>query len=430
MKIYYYNRLSKKKLTRLFKRPSIESKNIYSIVDPIISNVKRNGDKAVIRYANEFDKFTGSTIKVSKRELSEVERKISKELKRAIKISAKNITKFHRKQIPDNYLIEMEKGVVCGRKYEPIENVGLYIPGGSAVLISTILMLAIPAKIAGCKRIVLCSPCKGDQLNRSVLYIAKLCGIDEVYKVGGAHAIAMMAYGTSKFKKVDKIFGPGNQYVTAAKSLVSIDPDGCAIDMPSGPSEVLIIADKFANPAFIASDLLSQAEHGIDSQVILLTDKLHIATSVSKQVTIQLKKLPRKKIASQSLKASFILLVDSIDKAIELSNEYAPEHLIMNFTNAEKKFGKIKNAGSVFIGQYSPESAGDYSSGTNHSLPTYGYAKSSSGVSVEMFMKAITFQKITKVGLKKLSSAVIKLATTEGLEAHANAVKVRIKNGN
>lgn len=424
MKIYKYNRSNKGTVERLFRRPSIDSKTTYKAVEPILKNVKLNGDKAVINYTRKFDKYTGKSIKVTKTELQSTN--VSNELKEAIKISASNIEKFHLKQIPKNYSVESANGILCGRKFTPVENVGLYVPGGSAVLISTILMLAIPAKIAGCKRIVLCSPCSGNKLNDAVLFTANYLGIKEVYKVGGAHAIAMMAYGTEKVKKVDKIFGPGNQYVTAAKSLVSIDTDGCSIDMPAGPSELLVIADRTANPVYVAADLLSQAEHGPDSQVILITTDFSLAEAVNKEIENQLKQLPRRAIARQSLKSSFIIVVKDIESAIELSNNYAPEHLIMNFDRAEKYFDKIKNAGSVFIGPYSPESAGDYSSGTNHSLPTYGYAKAFGGVSVEMFMKAITYQKISKQGLKKISNAIIKLAETENLEAHANAVRVRL----
>lgn len=428
MKIYYYNRNNKEEIEELFKRPSIKNNSVYKTVNPIIREVKENGDRAVIKYARKYDRFTGRTIKVSKKELSDSGEKISSELKEAIRLSVKNIEKFHLKQFPRNYSLQTVKGVLCGRKYTPIENIGLYIPGGSAVLISTIMMLVIPAKIAGCKRIVMCSPCNGNKLSDAVMYTAKYLGISEIYKVGGAQAIAMMAYGTKKVNRVDKIFGPGNQYVTAAKSLVSIDPDGCTIDMPAGPSELLIIADKSANPVFVAADLLSQAEHGKDSQVILITTDLKLAKAVKEQIDIQVKHLTRAHIAKQSLKSSFILIVKNLSEAFELSNNYAPEHLIMNFNRAEKYLDKIISAGSVFIGPYSPESAGDYSSGTNHSLPTYGYAKSIGGVSVEMFMKSISFQRITKNGLKRISKPVIKLAETENLDAHANAIKVRIKD--
>lgn len=428
MKIYFNNRISIRKIGELFSRPSIDNNAAYKVVKPIIGDVKQRGEKAVINYSRKYDRFTGDSIRVSEKELTDSVKKISNELKKAVSLSARNIEKYHREQIPREYSIETVRGVLCGRKFTPIENVGLYIPGGSAVLISTILMLAIPAKIAGCKRIVLCSPCIGKKLNDALLYTAEYLGIDEIYKVGGAQAIGMMAYGTERVRKVDKIFGPGNQYVTAAKSLVSIDPEGCAIDMPAGPSELLIIADRSANPVYVAADLLSQSEHGKDSQVILITSDSEFAESVKEQINMQIKQLPRRSIAKQSLKSSFILVVNNINEAIEMSNKYAPEHLIMNFNRAENSLDKIKNAGSVFIGNYSPESAGDYSSGTNHSLPTYGYAKSFGGVSVEMFMKSITFQLITKSGLKRISKPVIKLAETENLEAHANAVKVRIKD--
>lgn len=426
MRIIDLNKISERKLNLLFTRPALNNLKINSQVKSILENVKKYGDKSVINYAKRFDNYSGKNLKVTKLEIEEATKNVFPELRKAIKTAYSNIKKFHEYQLPIGYAVETRKGVLCGRKFVPIENVGIYIPGGSAVLISTIMMLAIPAKLAGCKRIILCSPCGGDKLNPAVLFTAKLCGISEIYKVGGAHAIGMLAYGTKTFKKVDKIFGPGNQYVTSAKTQVSIDPLGCAIDMPAGPSEVLVIADKFANPTFIASDLLSQAEHGADSQVILITDNEGIGQKVKAEIEAQLKKLPRRKIAEASLKESFILVVPNLNKAFELSNEYAPEHLILNIRNAEKHFSKIKNAGSVFIGPYSPESAGDYSSGTNHSLPTYGYAKSYGGVSVEMFMKSITFQKLTKEGLLNISESVIKLAETEKLEAHANAVKVRL----
>lgn len=426
MRIIDLNKISERKLNLLFTRPAQHNNKIYTQVKSILEDVKKYGDKSVINYAKKFDNYSGNKLKVSKTEIEAAAKNVTPQLKRAIKTAYGNIKKFHEYQFPMGCAVETQKGVLCGRKFVPIENVGIYIPGGSAVLISTILMLAIPAKLAGCKRIILCSPCGGDKLNPAVLYTAKLCGISEIFKVGGAQAIGMLAYGTKTIDKVDKIFGPGNQYVTSAKTQVSIDPLGCAIDMPAGPSEVLVIADKFANPIFVASDLLSQAEHGADSQVILITDNEGTAQKVKVEIDLQLKKLPRRKIAEAALKKSFILVVPNLDLAFKLSNEYAPEHLILNIKNAEKLFSKIKNAGSVFIGQYSPESAGDYSSGTNHSLPTYGYAKSYGGVSVEMFMKSITFQKLTKEGLQNISDSVITLAETEKLEAHANAVKVRL----
>jgi histidinol dehydrogenase len=430
MRILNSKKISKRKIKSLFSRPSENNCDVKAEVELILSEIKRKGDKAVTYYAKKFDGFTGQNILTTKDEFIDAEKQISTDLKRGVKVAFNNIKKFHKCQLPLNYTLETVKGVSCSRKFLPIENVGLYVPGGNAVLISTILMLAIPAKIAGCQRIILSTPCKKNKLDPAVLYTAKLCGINEVYKIGGAQAIGMMAYGTNKFKKVNKIFGPGNQYVTNAKTLVSIDPSGCAIDMPAGPSEVLIIADTFANPEYVASDLISQAEHGEDSQVILLTDSLNFAQAVNKEVIEQLKKLPRKKIAEKSLSASFILIVKDINEAIDLSNEYAPEHLIINLKSSDKYLNRINNAGSVFIGQYSPESAGDYSSGTNHSLPTYGYAKSFGGVSVEMFMKAIVYQKLTKAGLKNISSSIITLAETEQLHGHANAIKVRLKNEN
>ncbi len=313
------------------------------------------------------------------------------------------------------------------REYRAIGNVGLYVPGGSAVLPSTMLMLGVPAKIAGCKRVVVCSPSKNGKINLPLLYAAKLCGVDEFYKIGGAQAIGLMAYGDKTIPKVNKIFGPSNQYVTAAKLIVSIDMDGCSIDMPAGPSEVLIIADSNANPAFVAADLLSQAEHGVDSQVVLITTTLGMANNIELELVNQLENLPRKYFAAKALENSFALITESIDSAIEFSNKYAPEHLIINVKNAESYVSKISNAGSVFLGEYSPESAGDYASGTNHSLPTYGYAKTFAGVTVESFMKSMTIQSLTKEGLTNISTAVKTLAETEGLQAHKNAVSIRLK---
>lgn len=426
MKILVYKELSELQKEKILKRPAIKTSEIFDLVKPIIEEVKKSGKKAVIQYAKKYDGFTGERILISKKELDSSEKKLPKEIKNAILTAAKNIAKFHEQQKKLDYEIETMPGIKCWRKFLPIENVGLYIPGGSAVLVSTMLMLGIPAKIAKCKRVIACSPIKGNEINPALSFAAKLCDIDEFYSVGGAHAIAMMAYGIEGIKKVDKIFGPGNQFVTAAKSLVSIDPDGCAIDMPAGPSEVLIIADDSANESFIAADLLSQAEHGEDSQVILITPSKKLAEKVIVEIDNQLKLLPRKKIAERSLLNSKIILVNDLNSAIELSNKYAPEHLIIAAKNSHRLIQKIVNAGSVFIGNYSPESAGDYASGTNHSLPTYGYAKSYSGVNVESFMKSITFQKLSKKGLKNISDAVITLAETEKLSAHANAIKIRL----
>lgn len=426
MKIFDYQKLSSKKLEELLKRHAVRTDEVVKKVKPIIVNVKQHGDKAVLAYGKKYDGLLSDSIIITEKEIDSAIKKLSRTIKASVDTAYRNIEKFHLMQKPKGYSVETMPGVMCSRKYNPIENVGLYIPGGSAVLFSTMLMLGIPAKLAGCKRIVVCSPIKAGDIDPALAYAIKKCRIKEVYKVGGAHAIAMMAYGTGKIKKVDKIFGPGNQYVTAAKTLVSIDHEGCAIDMPAGPSEVLVIADDSVNPAFVAADLLSQAEHGIDSQVILLTTSSKIAAETMNEIKSQLKYLPRKSIAEKCLVNSMIIKVPNITSAIEISNHYAPEHLIISIKNPEKLINKIVNAGSVFIGNYSPESVGDYASGTNHSLPTYGYAKSYSGVSVEAFMKAVTFQKLSKKGLSNISETVINLAETEKLQAHANAVKIRL----
>lgn len=428
MKTYYLEDISEEKYKKLLLRPAIKRQSSFDTVLPVIKKVKKGGLKEALKFAREFDGASNSNIKVSRKELNNSEKKVSTELKKAIKTAYKNIYSFHMPQKPKKYSVETMPGVMCQRDFRAIENVGLYIPGGSSVLFSTLLMLAIPAKIAGCKRIVVCSPAKNGVISDELLYTANVCGVTEFYKIGGAQAIALMAYGDKTISKVDKIFGPGNQYVTAAKTLVSIDPEGCAIDMPAGPSEVLVIADKFSNPAYVAADLLSQAEHGTDSQSILITMDEYLSTAVKEELIKQSDCLERKKEIKSSLKSSFIIISDSIEEALNFSNSYAPEHLILNVKNAEKYLSKIRNAGSVFLGEYSPESAGDYASGTNHSLPTYGYAKSYSGVSVEQFIKSITFQKISGKGLKNISKTIIEMAEAEKLQAHANAVKVRLDN--
>ena len=426
MKSYVAKSLSDKKLARLFTRPAGENEKIAEIVKTILRDIKADGDKSVVTYALKHDGVKKKNLLLDKAEIAEAAKQIEPELRKAIDIAVRNIKSFHSKQRPKSYSVETMPGVKCERKFLPIENVGLYIPGGSAVLFSTMLMLGIPAKLAGCRRIVVCSPVK-EKVEPALAYAAQLVGVDEFYNIGGAQAIGMIAYGTESVQKVDKIFGPGNQFVTAAKTFVSNDPKGCLIDMPAGPSEVLVIADETADASFVAADLLSQAEHGSDSQVILLTTSENLADSVVKEVTAQLEKLPRSKTAKECLENSFILIVDSVEEAIYLSNDCAPEHLIINVANAEKYLSQIQNAGSVFVGAYSPESVGDYASGTNHSLPTYGYAKAIGGVSVESFMKAITFQKLSKKGLQNISQTVIKMAEAEKLDAHANAVKVRLK---
>ena len=426
MRTIELNALSTLELELLYKRPSINMDNTISTVKPILEAVKLHGLDKVIEYAKKFDSFNLTALKVTDDEFDDSEISLTTDVKEAIIKAASNIRRFHSKQVPKDYELETMPGVLCKREFRAIENVGLYIPGGTAVLPSTMLMLGIPAKIAGCRRIIACSP-TSDKLNPAVLYAAKVAGVKEIYKVGGAQAIALMAYGVEEVKKVDKIFGPGNQFVTAAKTLVSIDPDGCLVDMPAGPSEVLVIADEMANPSYIAADLLSQAEHGVDSQVILVTTSSKLVEDVKLELQKQLDDLPRKDIAAKCLDNSLNILANSIDEAIKFSNEYAPEHLIINIENVDDYLSMITNAGSVFVGPYTPESVGDYASGTNHSLPTYGFAKAIGGVSVEMFMKSMTFQKLSKEGLNELSKTVITLAETESLKAHANAVKVRFK---
>lgn len=429
MKVYSIKNISQKKLNELFYRRAIDTEKVLEIVKPIVENVKQNGVKAALMYAKKFDNFEGESILVTKKGMDEAEKFLDSDAKKAILTAAKNIEKFHRRQVPNSYEVETMPGVKCSREFRAIENVGLYIPGGTATLPSTMLMLGIPARLAGCKRIVAVSPTK-KEINPAVLFAAKISGVNEFYKIGGAQGIALMAYGDRSIKKVDKIFGPGNQFVTSAKTLAGVDPQGSAIDMPAGPSELLVIADENANPSYVAADLLSQAEHGIDSQVILLTTSEKLAAEVQSEIKRQTKYLTRRNFIKGALANSFILLVNSIEQAIEKSNGYAPEHLIMNVEGAEQYKKKITNAGSVFLGSYSAESIGDYASGTNHALPTYGYAKSFGGISVESFMKTITFQKINRNGLENIGSTVIKMATIENLDAHANAIKIRLKNEN
>lgn len=417
----------KKKLT---ERSAIDFTSVNNVVKEIVLDVKRNGINAAVKYSQLYDGFNSKNLFVTNEELDLSLNQVDKKYIDSLKTAFSNILKFHRKQLNKDYELETMNGIKCSYKYLPIENVGIYVPGGTAILPSTILMLSAPAVLAGCKRILMITPCKGDTLDPKVLAAAKIAGISEIVKIGGAQGIALAAYGNSVLDKVDKIFGPGNKYVTAAKSIVSKDPEGCAIDMPAGPSEVLIIADKFARPDFIAADLLSQAEHGEDSQAILVTNSIDIMSKVNYEISNQLLKLKRNNLAKRSLENSFMLLVENLDQAIFFSNEYAPEHLIINTKNYQSLIEKIKNAGSVFLGPYSPESAGDYASGTNHSLPTYGFAKAYSGVSVRDFQKTISFQEISKEGLIRLSETIITIADAEELEAHANAVKIRVNYEN
>lgn len=426
MRKYYFKQLSDASLEDLCKRKAIRFDTVLPIVQDILREVKARGDGAVREFTQKFDKVSISTFAVSQKEIELVCKRIPKNVQDAFRKAAENIEKFHKSQTAKLKTVETMTGVSCFAKARPIEKVGLYIPGGTAPLPSTVLMLAIPAKVARCKKIVIVTPPTRDgNVADIILFAAKLCGATQIFKIGGAQAIAALAFGTESVPKVYKIFGPGNQYVTAAKMLVSIDPDSAAIDMPAGPTEVLIITDKKARADFVASDLLSQAEHGADSQVILITISDKKTDEVLAEVERQLQTLPRKEIAKKSLNNSFAIIVDSIDEAIIFSNRYAPEHLILNVENAEKYVSEITNAGSVFLGPYSCESAGDYASGTNHSLPTYGYARVYDGISVSSFQKQVTFQKITKQGAKNLGPIISIMASQESLEGHKRAMQLR-----
>jgi histidinol dehydrogenase len=422
MKIIKYPEIDK--TSELLKRPVIDNKIIQKKVLWIIDKVRANGDKALIDFTQKFDSVDLDQLVVSENELTDSQNNIDDRLKSAIDIASANIFKFHNAQKGNSQKIEIEEGITCWRKDVPIQKVGLYIPGGSSPLFSTLLMLGIPANIAACQEIIVCTPPqKNGKISDSILYVAKLLGIKRVFKVGGAQAIAAMAVGTETIPKVDKIFGPGNQWVTAAKQLVN--SYGVAIDMPAGPSEVLVIADDSANPKFVASDLLSQAEHGPDSQVVLISTSERIIDSVMIELEKFKNELTRKEIIEKSMFNSAIILVKNLNDAFEISNQYAPEHLILAIANEEKYSDKIINAGSVFLGNYSPESAGDYASGTNHTLPTNGFASAYSGVSLDSFLKKITFQKLTKTGLSKIASSIKTMAEAEGLYAHKLAVTVR-----
>jgi histidinol dehydrogenase len=415
---------TKKDWDELLKRPSQDFTTVKEAVQNILNDVKRRGDAAIKDYTKQFDKIELNDLLVDDEEW-QTANSIDDDLKEAIQLAIKNVSIFHAIQKQPVEKIETMPGVVCWRKSVAIDKVGLYIPGGTAPLFSTLIMLGVPAMLAGCKEIILCTPPqKNDLVHPAVLYAAQQIGINKVYKIGGAQAIAAMAYGTETINKVYKIFGPGNQYITCAKMLVNAE--GIAIDMPAGPSEVAGLADESANAKYIAADLLSQAEHGKDSQVILVTNSEDIITSTIKALEEQLNALPRKGIAVDALLNSKAILVNDLDEAIELINEYAPEHLIISCNNAENIAEQITNAGSVFLGNYSPESVGDYASGTNHTLPTNGFAKVYSGVSLDSFYKKITFQQLTKQGLQNISKAVTTLADAEGLQAHANAVTVRL----
>jgi histidinol dehydrogenase len=407
------------------KRKVLESEVLEKNVAEILNQVKIKGNEALINYTALFDKVELTSLSVSDTEFENAEKEISVSLKDALQKAYSNILKFHLTQQQKELPIEIQQGVTCWRKSVPIQKVGLYVPGGTAPLFSTVLMLGIPANIAGCSEIILCTPCnKGGKIHPAVLYAAKLCNIKKVFKIGGAQAIAAMTYGTQSIPKVYKIFGPGNQYVTCAKQLVQ--KDGVAIDMPAGPSEVAILADDFSNASFVAADMLSQAEHGADSMSVLVTNSETLAHNVQNEIEKQILLLPRKETALKALENSCIILVSNLNEGINLLNEYAPEHLILSVKNPHFYAEKVLNAGSVFLGNYSPESAGDYASGTNHTLPTNAFAKAYSGVSLDSFMKKITFQEITKSGLQELGNTIIEMAQAEGLQAHANAVKIRM----
>lgn len=413
--------------TTILERPTQTVDDIEATVSQIFAEVQKNGDQAIKKYTSFFDNVKLDDLVVSQAEIDSASKQVSDELKAAITIAKANITKFHQAQKTAKINIETTKGVRCWQEKRAIQKVGLYIPGGTAPLFSTILMLAVPAKIAGCDEIMLCTPPNKDgNVHPAILYTAQLCGITNIYKVGGIQAIAGMTFGSETISKVYKIFGPGNQFVTVAKQLAT--KYGVAIDMPAGPSELLVVADETANASFVASDLLSQAEHGTDSQVILVTTSKKFLDEVEKEVETQLEALPRKEIATKAIENSKLIYVENDQTALELINEYGPEHFIVCVHDEEFYTNGIQNAGSVFVGNYTPESAGDYASGTNHTLPTNGYAKAYSGVNLASFQKSMTFQKITADGIQNIGNAIELMAEAEGLQAHKNAVTLRLES--
>lgn len=426
MKIYFYEKLGNPEA--LCERPAVDMERTFKVVKPIMEDVRLRGDSAVKFYTERFDGVGLEELAVSEEEILEACEQVDKEVKKAFIVAVENIEKFHKAQALREEPVETMKGVVCFRESRAIEKVGLYVPAGSAPLPSTVLMLGIPARIAEVSEVVLCAPPARDgKIAPEILYAARLCGISKIFKVGGAQAIAAMAYGTETVPRVYKIFGPGNQFVTAAKILAS---SFTAIDMPAGPSEVLVIADGKADCRYVAADLLSQAEHGVDSQVVLACLSLDLAEKVLVEIEEQIEKLPRREICRQALEKSFVLVCGSLQQAFDFSNEYAPEHLILNLEDAERYVPKVINAGSVFLGKYSCESAGDYASGTNHVLPTFGFAKSTSGASVDSFIKKITFQKLSENGAKNLGPIVSIMASTESLGGHKKAMELRYQINN
>ncbi|MFD2528557.1 histidinol dehydrogenase [Polaribacter marinaquae] len=421
------NNPSKKDWNKILERPTKTVDDIEGVVNEVFLDVQKNGDAAVNKYTTKFDGVSLDNTLVSSSEIEEAIALVSSELKEAIQLAKTNITNFHKAQKTDKVSVETANGVSCWQEKRAIQKVGLYIPGGTAPLFSTVLMLAIPAQIAGCKEIVLCSPPnKEGKINPAILFAANLCDVTKIIKVGGIQAIAGLTFGTATIPQVYKIFGPGNQFVTVAKQLST--KFGVAIDMPAGPSELLVVADDAANASYVASDLLSQAEHGVDSQVILVSTSEKLIAEVSKEVERQLDKLPRKEIASKAIANSKSIFVENEKIALELINEYGPEHFIVCTSDNDFYVDNIENAGSVFIGNYTPESAGDYASGTNHTLPTNGFSKSYSGVNLDSFTKSITFQKISKEGIKTIGNAIELMAEAEGLQAHKNAVSIRLKD--
>lgn len=425
LKSYYYKDLSPLQIEELITRNADSNHSIQDTVRDIMNQVKEKGDEIVIHYAEKFDQVKLDKVYLEKEDIEQLASAIGREQQRALEIAFQNIYKFHSSQVKRERTTETMPGVRCWREIRPIEKVGLYIPGGSAVLPSTLLMLGVPARIAGCKEIIICSPPQKDgKINGYIAYCLTLLNIDKIYLVGGAQAIAAMAYGTASIPKVDKIFGPGNQFVTKAKNTIQ-SLTNVSIDLPAGPSEVLVIADQTADPSYVAADLLAQAEHGIDSQAILVALSQSFIDNVNTELEAQLDKLPRKEIAQQAIANSYAIRADDLQQAMEFSNQYAPEHLIIETEDPEKLARSIINAGSVFLGHLTPESAGDYASGTNHTLPTSGYARSYSGVSVDSFVKKITFQEINKEGLAYIGTTVEVLAELEGLHGHKNAIAIR-----
>ncbi len=425
MRTVVWQSLSESQQDSILERPAIaEGANITAAVSEVIAKVRNDGDAALLELTEKFDRVRPDSIRVSSQEIDAASARLSTEMKQALEQAYSNIAKFHKAQKPQPIKVETQPGVVCEQVTRAIQKVGLYIPGGSAPLPSTVLMLGVPAKIAGCRKVVLCSP---PPIADEILYVAKLCDIDEVYNVGGGQAVAAMAYGTETVSKVDKIFGPGNAYVTEAKRQVSNDFRGAAIDMPAGPSEVLVIADETADPDFIAADLLSQAEHGPDSQVVLVTPSPVIADQVTDAVQRQLKELSRAEIAEKALASSLIIISESITQAISISNYYGPEHLIVQTKNPRELLPLLDNAGSIFLGDWSPESAGDYASGTNHVLPTYGYTRTYSSLGLADFSKRMTVQQLSEQGLQNLAPTVVTMAEAEGLDAHKRAVTIRVE---